>query len=200
MRTLHEALSGGEQGPRRQWIGHQAMPLLAALLLLTVACEIPDRWLLRWLLGELSLLLTFGVFWQGLRHDARLCERCVRRWPLDGSELAQRRRRVLRLFHLLGDPAPWSWWSKVFPPAVNPVVVALVAIDLGYPWLLPSNTLAWRVASDVPVLLAALVFLRTRHTHSVLMPWCPQCRHGGGGIIEPSPNPVIPEPAPAGAV
>lgn len=198
MKTMGDALSSGEQGPRRHWIGHRAAILLAVLLPVGMATEIPTAWFAQRSLSMAFLLLFGGVLWQGLRHDARLCEQCVAAMPLDGSAMAERQRVSLRMFHLLGDPVSWSWWRRVVPPPLSVGTVSIVVALTVQSMLFPDNTVLWRMAAQIPGMLVGLLVLRSTRDHSRLMVWCPRCRDGGGGIAEPSPDPVIPEPAPAG--
>jgi len=113
----------------------------------------------------------------GLRHDAKLCERCAVRMPLDGNAEAARHARQLHLMH---RPALW---------------LALVLAGLPMTFLPPWWAAFAGEVAAVPLSMYAWVSSRT---HRRLYPWCPRCNwgDGGDGIREPSPDPSIDAPSP----
>jgi len=101
------------------------------------------------LLGIGLLILLLCVVGGQISHGKVLCVRCVKAIPVNGAEMAEKRARSLKLFHLT---------TKIILSVL--VVVALIA--LSQPWLL----LWW-------VLLS---FLEMRHRRVRL--WCPACKGG----------------------
>jgi hypothetical protein len=111
-----------------------------------------------------------------LLHNSltRICVRCMTEVPADAPVRAQKRKRILRTAHFLGTG-----------PALALLAVLLVADFVG-PWT-PAGKLA-----DIPIALWVAAAWSTDWVHHRLRPWCPYCPRwdGGGGIQEPSPDPV----------
>lgn len=114
----------------------------------------------------------------GMLHHifTRLCIRCMEEVPADASHQAQRQSRVLWLNHLIDS--------------MRGIVVYLVAV-IGYSVLLGAMELP--PVASLPLDAFYVAFMYSIWLHHRLRPWCPYCRRwdDGGGIVEPSPDPMI---------
>lgn len=103
------------------------------------------------------------------------CEVCVRKIPLNGSELAERRRFFLQWNHRF-------WWLLAPFLVIN--VVTLGVASLFDDRTMDSIMGAIAGSAWVPTLIAVEI-------HDRLRPWCPWCRRGRDDDEEaPAPTPV----------
>lgn len=123
-----------------------------------------------------------GIMYLGigiLEHRARLCEPCIADWPLNGSELAVKRRANLATFHWMSDGI-----IRFYVVVMASIVAASLAKNAG----LINETVEAAIFAG-PLFWLFLSMAR----HSQLEPWCPKCRGGGGGgrIVMPEPDPAV---------
>lgn len=127
--------------------------------------------------------LTLGGYIVALLHQgfARICLRCMQEVPADAPVRAQRRRWLLRYFHL---STSWKWAVVIL--ALGAAVVPLRGWV--YPQHAPGDGLGgWLVAPVDVAVIASMVSVLVHHR---LSPWCPYCpRWDDGGHHEPSPTP-----------
>ncbi|MEU4318325.1 hypothetical protein AB0F85_14060 [Nocardia fluminea] len=128
----------------------------------------------------LQFVLLAGnlVLFCGLVHNdlTRLCVRCMSEVPADAGHQAERQKRVLWLRHAARSPFRMlAFLALLIVPAVLIHVLEL------------PRVLA------LPVDAFWCVFMYSVWLHHRLRPWCPYCREWGegGGIHEPSPDPVV---------
>jgi hypothetical protein len=131
------------------------------------------------IIGILFGLIPFTVFvasmYLVLRHNAYLCETCIARFPLNGSELAVRRANntILRFYHVTGKH------SRLCSALVLGYIILGSSFSFRDSW---QDGLA-----SLPFLLIVPLLIYAARTHARLQPWCPWCR-GNGGDDEPSPG------------
>lgn len=127
--------------------------------------------------GFAVMVLWFLGAMESNRHAMRWCEPCVwRRVTENGREAAEQKLRQLRLFHLCYDhQALYSIAFLVF------VAAAWFAHGL------------LEFALYAPLVVSVSAASVAEATHAQHRPWCPLCRHGGGGdgqhVNEPPPDP-----------
>lgn len=130
-------------------------------------------------------VLTYAI-WAGISHTARLCEYCVREFPLNGSELAAQRRRRLWVNHF-----HWKRW--IFGPMAAGLLIHYIASPIGLHGL-------WATTAQAPFALA-FAWAQQRYflTHDRLAAWCPWCRHNRPpeDVPTPDPDPAEGKPVPA---
>jgi hypothetical protein len=115
-----------------------------------------------------------SMFADVFAHSRRLCERCLRKLPVNAQEKASRRRWALRFSH--------SRW-RFFPV---PVTAAwLVFLFLVKDHRADSIGLAVMFACSFSSVVITEI-------HKRLQPWCPWCRWGDGGGREISPDIPVP--------
>lgn len=143
-----------------------------------------DPWWWRIASALFTYVLVYAV-WAGISHTARLCEYCVREFPVNGPELAARCRRRLWINHF-----QWKRWL------FGPMAVGALIIYAG-PHIGLRGT--WNTTAQVPPLLAfAWAQWRYFLTHDRLAAWCPWCRHNRPpeDASTPAPDPVEGKPVP----
>lgn len=152
---------------------HATTYYYAALALAIVSVWLPEgNW--RWAVTALMFTAVVGIFLDMRYHRGRLCERCAARVPLNGGHLADRYRRLFRVWHWLAD--------KVWRVPASLVLLAVVTLPL-------PKTMGGTLQ------LAGLgVALWIADQHLRLRPWCPYCRWGDGGDEETTP---VSSPAPS---
>jgi hypothetical protein len=142
-----------------------------------------------WWYRVLNLLVTYATVYAvmaGMSHTARLCEYCVKKFPLNGSQLAAKRRHRLWAYHF-----HWKRWI------LGPLAVELLIDFVGPHFGLRGqrNVMAW----TIPALMFVWGYQRIIMTHDRLTAWCPWCRHNRPPdetlIPDPDPSQNIPVPA-----
>lgn len=142
-----------------------------------------------WWLRVLNILYVYATtyaIWAGISHTARLCDRCIARFPLNGSELAATRRHRLWANHF-----HWKRW--IFGPLAAELMIQFVGPRFGLRGM--WNALAWTPFA----LLFIWGYWRIMMTHDRLSAWCPWCRHNRppDDVLEPDPDPSQNLPVPA---
>lgn len=137
--------------------------------------------------GGTTLLTAALIAWLllSLRRGRTLCLWCAADFPLDPGELAQRRRRSLRLHH---QTAGLGWTVVLVLGPLLGLVVLQAAVDL------PRPAVELGIAA---ALMPLAVVAQAGVVHTRLQPWCPWCRRGGGDgerSPDPAPDPVICQP------
>lgn len=147
---------------------------------------------LPWLLGAGALqtavlvvakmTTALGIlFWLAHRGGAP-CTSCFEQMPLNGTEHAQRRGVWLRHHHRVYET---KTRGRIFFSGALVLMLASVA--------LPG--LAGRALGDLVIALLLLDFWSSE-IHGRLLPWCPQCKRGGGwGEAVEAPTPSTPQTA-----
>ncbi|GAA2242658.1 hypothetical protein GCM10010145_06140 [Streptomyces ruber] len=111
-----------------------------------------------------ALMLVAGV--AVVRHArGGLCEECVAGMPLNASELADRRRPLLRAVHRLDSRSAFVLYC------------ALVCVPPAAVLLTEPGGIAHRFSSEAGLLLTLLTYVSTL-THARYAPWCPYCDEG----------------------
>lgn len=129
----------------------------------------------------LGVSLGCGLFLAGLSvvldvlHAGVPCPLCAKELPLNATQVAERRRRTLRVFHFYTDgsrPRSRSWVVATLlpPPALCVGVGALAYGVRGAMW--------GAVAGCVAVYVLALHLVSAVNVHRRLQLWCPYCQHG----------------------
>ncbi|GGJ79978.1 hypothetical protein GCM10010123_07290 [Pilimelia anulata] len=157
-------------------VGHHATRVLAALIAALPVWALLPVEPRPTAAPALAVLLPVaaGLGWAILRHQRRLCERCVRAMPLDASAVAARYGRRFRVAHLFERRLV----------AVGYLAAVLVCSLL---YASPVGRVAWAVA-----VLSLVYLLFVQLTHQRLQPWCPHCRHGGVAEVTPTaPTPIL---------
>lgn len=112
-------------------------------------------------------------------HDKRLCEKCIRKVPVNAQEKAQEIKKLLRFHHARHTLAG---------------SLAILAFLVVATWLPPF----WPGFIGL-IIGTALIYggLVADRLHRRLYPWCPYCKwgRGGDGEREPSPDPSVPQSA-----
>lgn len=159
------------------WGAHHDLRLLGVMWVAFIISYLtPATWLalaMMYLGLGAQLLATVGVI-NHARHG--MCERCIAEWPLNASEIAERRAWVFGLTH-----RPRYALGVFF--AGYGLMVGLPFL-LGKPW---GSILGWTVWT-----LSLLTSSYARRWHERLMPWCPYCRRRGwgrGDRVEAPPPP-----------
>ena len=166
--------------PRRRdplllWLGHYSLPFLWVFVAVAVISGVTHWGFLTWVTSVTTAVLVVTVL-ASVRHDARLCERCIAATPLDPQAAVQAWRPVLRLYHR-------RWLS----PAVLAVVLTGLLLPAAYrhpPW--------WAVTANVTAFVLTGLLWTVAQRHRKLYPWCPWCRWEDGGDYEASPD--VPAP------
>lgn len=136
--------------------------------------------------GVVFVYAVLYSLWAGVGHTARLCEYCIREFPLNGAEMAAQRRRRLWVNHFR-----WKRW--VFGPLIAEAVIFYAGPHVGL-----RGT--WNVVAWTPFALAyAWAQQRYFLTHDKLAAWCPWCRHNRPpqDVPTPDPDPAEGKPVPA---
>lgn len=147
---------------------------LIIFVLLVVSRLTPKPVWLSWLVTvvALSLMVLTG---KAIRvHVFTMCSVCAANMPLDGSQRAQDRRRVLKIFHVMAELILKCRYliygallgSLLFPPVVSVIVFFVVG------------------AAGTIVQILMMV-------HMPLQLWCPYC-HNDDGDEEQVPTPPVP--------
>ncbi|MFC9432725.1 hypothetical protein [Nocardia sp. NPDC057030] len=121
-----------------------------------------------------NLALVFVVI--GAMHNmyTRLCVRCMREVPADASSRAER-----------------QWWILLFNHGTSTVrgLLGWFALLGATYWFV--HRLDFPPVAQLPADVATFLYLYSCWLHHRLRPWCPYCPDwGGGGVAEPSPDPV----------
>jgi hypothetical protein len=144
-----------------------------------------------WLpIGELGHRITNAVmiglvtgailvnYWMHLTGP--LCEDCIKSMPLDGNEVAARRKPVLKAFHKVNEGhGRWGYFILLTGLAF----LTYAFKEYSAPYNVVNSALSFVIAT---AWWAVLV-------HRRLQPWCPFCHWDDGGEKEPSPDPIVPE-------
>lgn len=162
------------------WLAHHHLKLGAAGLVLQFINYAVAGW------PGLAIALIAAVLIAGcvlgasasIAHLGLTCSYCMDRITTDGAGEATRRARTLRLVHRGGrrieSIALW---------------IAVIAIPAAY---ITGNR--WVGLLSVPLIPWLVWNFWIIQVHRRLEPWCPECRRGGGGYREPSPQPrPVPE-------
>lgn len=189
LRTYGDIIMRSGMGGRFPRFAHYARRFTPMILVGAVAWSyIPVHGNPMWWRAASVVFVWAMVYalWSGLAHTARLCEYCIREFPVNGSELAAARRGRLRMYHRHGNK--WLIIPIVCELAINytgphvglrgmPLVAAWTPFGLAYAWAL----------------------YRYHLTHDRLQAWCPYCRHNRPpeDAPEPTPDPSQNRPVPA---
>lgn len=147
--------------------------------------------------GMTAVILTFNV----AKHFEKLCEGCISAMPLNGPELADKRKWVLTVNHFPSIMRDWiraklggSFRYAVIVTTLLHTLVLIGACMLAS-WLFSATSLG------VAFIIATSIFLGIAGMwHRPLIPWCKWCNNGRGRgprehVCEPPPLPTIsPEP------
>lgn len=147
--------------------------------------------------GLTAVLFTFSV----ARHFERLCEGCISAMPLNGPELADKRKWVLRVHHFPSISRDWirSKLGGSFKLAVivttllHTLVMVLMCILMQRLFQATSLGVAFIIATTILLGITGIL-------HRPLIPWCKWCNSGRGRgprehVCTPPPLPTIsPEP------
>jgi hypothetical protein len=95
-------------------------------------------------------------------HSSTPCVRCITEVPADAPVRAQRRKRVLWLFHFLGTRAGVA------------SVVAILLAQLLLPAVVRSSDSTNLCQFSITLVTAILLYVKDVHRR--LRPWCPYCR------------------------
>lgn len=149
------------------------------------------------LFGMVAVILTFSV----AKHFERLCEGCISAMPLNGPELAIKRKWVLTVNHFPSIMRDWIrgrlGGSFRLALIVTTLLHTLVLIGacLLMNWLFSATSLG------VAFIISTSIFLGVAGMwHRPLIPWCKWCNDGKGRgprehICDPPPLPTIsPDP------
>lgn len=159
------------------WLGHfWAAFMLASIAMWPIADGLHKNPYVHWFILVLSYVGILSFIY-GIKHEFRLCERCIGNMPLDGDRTVQRRKKHLRFNHWLNELRFMGrtiiWLALVFLPNV-----------------FSGWTTIWLDLACGPAVAYILV---TDRLHRRLYPWCPWCNWGDGGDHECVPDPVVPE-------
>lgn len=177
-------MTGG--GHRVSWrLAHAAPAVLTVVAVVVLAVAVlsavellPVEWSRWFSLPPLLVAVVFCVV--SRRHETTLCGLCAELTPLDGTAAAHRYRFQLRLYH-----ARWLLLLLLYLPG-SLGAVAVSWLDLPDPL---------QRLSLVSYLVTTAVQAAAWTRHSLLEPWCPQCRDDGPWHPEPLP---LPEPTESG--
>lgn len=175
-----------EGRPLPTWLAHHHVKLgVAGLTGYALVAILPtEHWTFAAGLAlGLPAALAFLGFIEGMRyailHTGLTCDYCMDRITVNGQEEAQRRKRALRLMHR------WSLPVESLAALLSFLVLPIVTLLTGLWWL------AIPALAPLPWMVWTAYLLRV---HSRLQPWCPDCRNGGWGPREVSPDPLpLPE-------
>lgn len=153
------------------WLHHRQVPMTLAIGALVIGTNFVAH-----AIGEaLAIVAIVGILgadFVSYRHQGTLCERCAADMPVNGEELAEKRRRLLRWHH-----API--WRLL-------LLVAIILIPDRSPWELVGSVAVAGFLLSVAVADGA---------HLPVSLWCPWCSGGGGGGDDdpeeaPTPSPT----------
>jgi hypothetical protein len=168
--------------PRLAHYAHEGAPI--ALVVLIASNWLPKA---HGALQE-TAVFVFSIVWMlfmlgGLYHLYFLCEKCISKFPLNGPEMAVKRRKQLYSAHFR-----LKWYTASF------IAFALSGalgerLGLSRFW---DNVLITIFLAPQPYW-----FARIFSAHSKLQPWCEYCDNGGGGggkqeTPDPSPSELVP--------
>lgn len=124
-------------------------------------------------------LMMVAAWFLLMRHDGRLCERCISEVAVDRPDLADTwRRPLLKLSHLRGL-----------------AVLVMMAVIFGGDVLPGHGGVRYGGVQSLLLDLCMLAVWGSDFQHRRLIPWCPWCRGGRGGDDEDT---LVPEPTPPG--
>lgn len=160
------------------WVAHRELKLYFTGMGLTVLGVALGPSLITVIAIFIGLLLL-GAASLGYGHFRKLCVKCMEGMPVNGAELAARKRRTLKFRHIkqrtLMIYSAVALTLSFVPPIFFTKHVAVWTFSV----LVYTVTLGWGVYSG--------------HWHRRLLPWCPDCRRGGGG----GPREQVPDPLPS---
>lgn len=161
--------------PLLLWLGHFSIWFLWAFIAVAITGDVSHWGFLTWPSGGMTIVMITAMV-AGVRHDFRLCERCIAATPLDPQAAVQRWRPVLQAYHRY----------RLRMAIGLAAIAAFIAVALVRhpPWWLPVLA----VAAFVIIGLLNTI----QHRHRRLYPWCPWCRWEGGGDEELVPD--VPAP------
>lgn len=156
------------------WLHHRQVPITLA-----VAAAVAVSSFVAHSVGVvLAVVAMAGIVctdFASWRHQAVLCERCAADMPVNGDELAERRRLLLRWHH-----APV--WRLL-------VLVGIIAI--------PGKSAPWEQIGSVALAAFLVSVAVAAGAHLPVSLWCPWCSDGGW---DDGDSEVAPTPDPTGAV
>lgn len=164
---------------------HYGLPLLTATLgaygASTWFLPPSNTWQAKTAFGTALVACAIGAFLSKAHEEGALCEKCGE-LPEDVESKARRRRPLLAWEHVTRG----TWRRHQVNEAVCWALVIVSALAPSWGPALATAAFAWIV-----------VGLWATRVHNRLAPWCPWCRHGGGGDDEaaPTPDPRIPQEA-----
>ena len=112
---------------------------------------------------------------------ARICLRCMQEVKPDAPLRAQRKRGILKLWHL---GQSWRWCSAWFG--------LIVLTSITRTWLKGSFGYDWHWVS-APMDVIFLLWIYSMVFHHRVSPWCPYCRRwddDGDHEVTPTPDPT----------
>ncbi|MFC9997023.1 hypothetical protein [Nocardia sp. NPDC127526] len=165
-------------GRVQDWITHRFGRFIAAYAVVCVATWLTaGSWLT--ILSAVVVIAFCMSLSVALVHSqfTRICVLCMREVPVDAAERAERRRWLLRVWHI------WTGFGAL------PIVAVLAVIPLLISGHLPA---AVRSVALALLELWGIATASSLRVHHRLRPWCPYCRDWGedGDIKKPSPDPV----------
>lgn len=105
-------------------------------------------------------------------HLSRICVECIAQMPLNGQELAIKKRERLRLFHIM---------------LINSK--SGIIINIGVILLMTGTFFLSEFVFNLIFFTYIVGNMYLNAVHRPLLPFCPWCRGGGGGPHEHVPNP-----------
>lgn len=153
------------------WIGVVCALPSTVLYILHPWTPLPTTW---WTLAPSGLIfITYIAIF--IHEYKAMCMRCMEDVPADAAIRATREggwdRRWLRFYH-------WNMLSWLIFAVVTPILIAFTNL--------------WAI--DIVWYVQVIMLVTSWRYHRLLRPWCPFCRHWGGGgdrEVVPDPDPVM---------
>lgn len=163
-------------------LGHHGLKAVIVAVLLGTSLDLTAT-VTGWKISDVAWwpvsVLMMGAWFLLMRHDGRLCERCISEVAVDRPDLAQGwRLSMLRLSHLRGL-----------------VVLVMLAVIFGGDVVPGHTSVHFSGAQGLLLDACMLAVWGSDFQHRRLIPWCPWCRGGGGGDDD---DVLMPEPTPPG--
>jgi hypothetical protein len=175
----------GQADRLTRWAGHYQLYFLAAAVVLGVAdtADAYNSGVLDYATEAAMFAWVAAVSCDVLRHQTRLCERCITESPVLNPAAAVKRWR-------------WAlWWEhhRILRALPSMLLLALIfggtAITAGQH---NGGRLPWQLTGYAVLLPVVGVIWFVTEKHRRLRPWCPYCRRwDDGGAHEAAP--VLPE-------
>jgi uncharacterized membrane protein YecN with MAPEG domain len=181
------------------WLHHRAVYLVGASLALAILRLFVDY--------PIAIDIVINAAMSGMlggtvMHAVDRCPLCEREIALAGPDVAVKRRRMLRVFHWVGNAAArimtpvydWTrdrgWSVSATMTAIAVVTLAAVSIPFAVIGILAPGGVK---IMTIVILVCGVYLMRARDVHATAVPWCPMCRDDGG---DDERDPVSPPPPP----